>query len=132
MTGWCVMPPRHVRCTMGRMRVLLITGDAALPEPLRDLIVRGSTAIEERRAADLTRDAATGDADRVVFWGAAGDPAIVRAARGILAQPAAERGDTLVFVTPDGAGSAPGLSPHELFIWPRDEDRLKMAFMTGA
>jgi hypothetical protein len=114
------------------MRVLLITGDAALPEPLRDLIVRGSTAIEQRRAADLTQDASTGDADRVVFWGTAGDAAIVRAARGILAQPAAERGDRLVFITPDGAGTAPGVAPNESFVWPRDEDRLKMAFMTGA
>jgi hypothetical protein len=114
------------------MRVLLITGDAAMPEPLRDLILRGSTAIEERRAADLTPDAATGDADRVVFWGTASDAAIVRAARGILAQSVAERGDRLVFVTPDGATGAPGLAANELFVWPRDEDRLKMAFMTGA
>ena len=27
---------------------------------------------------------------------------------------------------------ARGLAANETFVWPRDEDRLKMAFMTGA
>jgi hypothetical protein len=38
-----------------------------------------------------------------------------------------------VFVTADaGAPQVRGLSENETYVWPRDEDRLKMAFLTGA
>lgn len=52
----------------------------------------------------------------------------------ILSRPvAAAEYHGFVFVTPE-ADAAPieGLNPAELFVWPRDEDRLMMAFMTGA
>ena len=40
--------------------------------------------------------------------------------------------EAIVFVTTDAAESVEGLSEGEHFVWPRDEDRLIMAFMTGA
>ena len=43
----------------------------------------------------------------------------------------AVRREAIVFVTPDDSG-VDGLAPNEFFVWPRDEDRLKMAFMTAA
>ncbi len=39
----------------------------------------------------------------------------------------------IVLVTSEGnAAPTEGLTPAELFIWPRDQDRLTMAFATGA
>jgi hypothetical protein len=38
----------------------------------------------------------------------------------------------IVYVTPDEGPAVAGLAASEVFVWPRDEDRLKMAFMTGA
>jgi hypothetical protein len=68
-----------------------------------------------------------------VFWGAPGDRAVAAAARAYLADPPAARGDLVVFVTPgEPAPAIAGLAANELFVWPRDEDRLKMTFMTGA
>ena len=39
--------------------------------------------------------------------------------------------EAIVFVTPDGAARLSGLGDDQVFEWPRDEDRLVMAFMTG-
>ena len=44
---------------------------------------------------------------------------------------AAERKDMLVVIAPDAA-ALPGVPAAEIFLWPRDEDRLKLAFLTGA
>ena len=116
------------------MKTLLISGDAPPPSPLRDVIARGSTALQERRASDVpAAEAARLDVDRIVFWADAGD-AVVRALAMTCARAErARRREAIVFVTPQGtAAGVDGLAPNEVFEWPRDEDRLKMAFMTGA
>ena len=39
----------------------------------------------------------------------------------------------IVFVTPDSAAATiAGLGANEMYVWPRDEDRLEVAFLTGA
>jgi hypothetical protein len=114
------------------VKTLLITGGGApLPQALRDVIARGSTEVRERAARDVDGAAAVAGVDRVVFW-SAGD----EATRKLAAQCAlAERRDgreTIVFVTTAAGDEVAGLSPAEMFEWPGDEDRLTMAFMTGA
>ena len=115
------------------MRTLLISGDAPPPRPLRDVIARGSTALEERRAGEVSSDvAATPDIDRIVFWATAGDAVVTNLARDCAGVERASGRETIVFVTPQGTeAKVDGLLPNEVFVWPRDEDRLKMAFMTG-
>jgi hypothetical protein len=112
------------------MKTLLISGAKPLPSALRELIAKGSTSLHERSAGE-TSAAAGLDADRVVFWAARGDDDVRDLARRLARAEARERREVIVFVTPDGS-AAEGLSAHETFAWPRDEDRLKMAFMTGA
>jgi hypothetical protein len=110
--------------------VLIQGGDTPLPGPIRDVIARGSTSLEERAATDVDAYSSIADADRVVFWSAGDD-----ATRALAVQCAssAPRGrEAIVFVTPEGAGRLPGLGDEQVFEWPRDEDRLMMAFMTGA
>jgi hypothetical protein len=114
------------------MKTLLISSaDTPLPPALRDVIVRGSTSVDERSARDLDLSATLAGVDRIVFW-SIGD----RATRTVAAECAkAEKRvgrEAIVFVTTDGAERVEGLSEGELFVWPRDEDRLIMAFMTGA
>jgi len=120
------------------MRTVLIAGDVPAPRALRELIERGSTSFVEHRAADLVRDAAGSaaalDADRIVFWSASDDADVERLAEWYANAEAAARREIVVFVTAEGVGATPSakLAPHEVFLWPRDEDRLKMAFLTGA
>jgi hypothetical protein len=112
------------------MKVVLISGDTPPPEELRAIISRGSTTLVERAAAD----AGAGDlpdADRIVLWAMRADDA-VRDLAGRYAQATDRRADTLVFVSEAGAPAPAGLSAPERFEWPADEDRLRMAFETGA
>lgn len=113
------------------MKTLLISGSTPVPDGVRETIARGSTSLTERRPSEVAPGAAL-DADRVVFW-AAGDDASLRALaeRCARAETSARR-EAIVYVTPDADPQVPGLAAHEVFVWPRDEDRLKMAFMTGA
>jgi hypothetical protein len=117
------------------MKTLLIS-DNPPPRELRDVIARGSTAVHERRASDVSAEAVGRlDVDRIVFWAAGGghDSTIKALAHACAAAERAQRREAIVFVTPQGTNvHIDGLSPNELFEWPRDEDRLKMAFMTGA
>ena len=115
------------------MKTLVISGRSPLPGALRDVVERGSTVLEERRASELQDRPAHLDADRIVFWAAADDAVVRELAQQYARAEAAERKEKLVFVTPEPPHSPPaGLSATELFVWPRDEDRLKMAFLTGA
>jgi hypothetical protein len=114
------------------MKTLLISGGGApLPRTLRDVIVRGSTSLEERRAVDLDPGGPLSDADRVVFW-TTGDAA-VRALAGRYARAEnAERKEIVVYITTAAEEKVPDLSTDEIYVWPQDEDSLTLAFMTGA
>jgi hypothetical protein len=114
------------------MKTLLIVGHAELPAALRDVVERGSTSVVETRAAELRGGRLPGDADRVVLWAAAGDLDVANLAVAYSRGASPERKDALIVISPDSAAAVPGIPPAEIFVWPRDEDRLKMAFMTGA
>jgi hypothetical protein len=116
------------------MKTLLISGSSPPPAALRDVVGRGSTVLHERRASDIDTDAATQlSVDRIVFWAPSGETAVRALARGCVRAERRARREAIVFVTPEAeGGSIEGLNPNELFIWPQDQDRLTMAFMTGA
>ena len=118
------------------MRTILIAGDSSAPRALRDVVERGSTSLVEYRAADLVGkgEAAVLDADRIVFWSASPDENVERLADRYATAEAAARREIVIFVIAEGArvSPSPKLFPHEVFVWPRDEDRLEMAFLTGA
>ena len=113
------------------MKTVIVRGRIPLPEPLREVIERGSTSVQECHVPGPTP--LPRDVDRVVFFTAGDDPDVAAAARQAARTERTEGAEKLVYVMTDGA-SAPidGLAPTEIYSWPRDEDRLKMAFMTGA
>ncbi len=115
------------------MRTVLISGSAPPPEGLREIMERGSTSLLECRAGELVEPLPF-DADRIVFWSAPDDVGVRSLAEKYAKADRAERRESVMFVTSvEGAPAALArLAPEELFIWPRDEDRLKMAFLTGA
>lgn len=119
--------------------VLVIGGGTPVPAPLRTLVTRGSTSLVERRAAEIAGPDGTAagvpdDVDRIVFWSGSEDADVQRAAERLAKVEARARREILVFVTAEGSGAAPpaGIAPNEQYVWPRDEDRLTMAFLTGA
>ena len=112
------------------MKTVLICGDEPAPAALRDLITNGSTSVEERRVAEA--EGITADADRIVFWRAAGDSTLDSLAGRMARQEAAERREVVVFVSADAAAPViPGLSPNEQYVWPQDRDRLEITFLTS-
>jgi hypothetical protein len=115
------------------MKTLLITGKGApVPGALRDVIARGSTSLAERRADEVAAAAPATHLDRVVFWAAEADPSLRELASRYARLERAERQEIVVYVTTMADDSVPDLSPDEVYVWPQDEDRLMMAFMTGA
>ena len=118
---------------MRHMRTLLISGGSApLPGTLRKVIARGSTSVDERRAADVDPSTSLSEVDRVVFWASSGDVAVRALAARFARAEQAERKEAIVFVADADEPQVPGLSETEFFVWPQDEDRLTMAFLTGA
>jgi hypothetical protein len=114
------------------MKTLLISGGKTpLPDAVRDVITRGSTSLDERKPGDVDAAASLADADRIVFW-SAGDTATRALAIRCAGVERREGREAIVFITTDAGETVTGLSEFEHFIWPRDEDRLVMAFMTGA
>jgi hypothetical protein len=115
------------------MRTVLVVGTDSMPEPLRELVQRGSTSVAERGAAEL-EGAPRLDADRIVFWTAGSNPGLVQLAERYARVEAAERREMLVFIggEPSAVPRPGALAPNEIFVWPRDQDRLTMAFLTGA
>jgi hypothetical protein len=114
------------------MKTVVICGDAPLPDGLREVIARGSTEVAEHRAADLG-GAPSIEADRIVFWSAAAEPEVLRLAERYARREAGARRDPVMFVSAGDAARADlPFMPDEVFAWPGDEDRLKMAFMTSA
>ena len=114
------------------MKTLVISGgDVPLPERLRDVITRGSTSVDERRVPEMDSSATLSGADRIVFW-SHGDDAIRTLATRCASDEKRQGREAIVYVTTDSAEHVSGLSETEWFVWPRDADRLMMAFMTGA
>lgn len=112
------------------MKTLLINGRTRMPPAVREVIARGSTSLEERGADEA--GGARIDVDRVVFWATRHDADLRDLASKYARAEARERREVIVYVTPDEDPAVAGLGANEVFVWPRDEDRLKMAFMTGA
>ena len=113
------------------MKTLIISGESSVPEQLRDIIARGSTSVDQRVATDFA-SVAIPDVDRVVFWSTGGDAELRQLAERQAKAEKAEGRETVVFVTTKPGDRVPGLSPTEVYTWPQDEDRLTMAFLTGA
>jgi hypothetical protein len=115
------------------MKTLLISGgETPPPAPLVDLIARGSTALEQRRSADLLASESMPDADRIVFWSASDDSGVREvAARYHRAEQITHR-EAIVFVSGSRSDAFPTLPNTETYVWPQDQDRLEMAFLTGA
>jgi hypothetical protein len=113
------------------MKTLLIT-DAPVPERLREFITRGSTSFDQRHVADEASSAGMPDVDRIVFWSTGADAGLRQLASRYAQAEKAERKEAIVFVTTTPDDPVVGLSNTECFLWPQDEDRLRMAFLTGA
>jgi hypothetical protein len=114
------------------MRTLLIAGTGPVPPRLREIVDRGSTSVREQRAPVSSAGLST-DFDRVVFWASSGDAALQELAGQYARKEAAERREMIVFVTPESAAATvAGLGANEMYVWPRDQDRLEAAFLTGA
>jgi hypothetical protein len=115
------------------MKTLLISGSgASAPAPLVELLTRGSTSLEQRRAADLTASDALLDADRVVFWSAGNDATLAHVAGRYRRSERAQGREAIVFITAAGTSSVTALPNTETYVWPQDRERLEMAFLTGA
>lgn len=115
------------------MKTLLISGgETEPPASLVDLLTRGSTSLEQRRAADLTGAGSLTDADRVVFWSDGHDAAIAEVAARYRRAERADDREAIVFVTGSRSTPPAALPNTEAYVWPQDRDRLVMAFMTGA
>jgi hypothetical protein len=112
------------------MRTVIVRGRDAVPEPLRQMVENGSTSLHECRVPGPTP--LPRDVDRIVFFAAGDDDAVVAAARQAARVERREGAEKLVFVTTGDSRGTEGLTANEVYVWPRDEDRLKMAFMTGA
>jgi hypothetical protein len=114
------------------MKTLLILGTAPLPTAVREVVERGSTSVIEKRAADVSGSEPPTDVDRVVLWATPGDDAVAQLAGMYSRGASPERKDTLIVIAPEPASAVSGVQASEVFVWPRDEDRLKLAFLTGA
>ena len=115
------------------MRTVLISSDARVPAPVREIVERGSTALQDRRAAEVHVPSLERDRpDRVVLFETSRDNTLRDIARTLVRDDPRDAATQVVFVTAAGAEPPPALGPDQVFVWPRDEDRLKMAFMTGA
>lgn len=112
---------------------LLIHGENQPPEALREIVRKGSTAVDEVSTTELSTFVSRDGfgVDRVVVWAAPDDQA-VRALATNYATSENER-TRLIYVTPADCSSRPsGVAPDRCLSWPEEEDKLRMFFMTGA
>jgi sarcosine oxidase gamma subunit len=113
------------------MKTLLIS-EARVPDVLREIVERGSTHLDALRATETDAAAISSLApDRVVFWHVAGNETVRRLADAVAKRDPAETTSAIVFVSEGADTAAQWLAPDQVFVWPHDEDRLRMAFMTG-
>jgi hypothetical protein len=115
------------------MRTLLVSGRDPVPSALREIVVAGSTSTDEVSATDLrTFISREGfGVDRVVFWAGRSDPDVRSVALSYAVTAGPERPKTVVFITAADESALDGLTREEMHVWPRDEEKLKMIFMTG-
>jgi hypothetical protein len=112
------------------MKVVLISAGGEVPAGLRAIVERGSTVLVEHPVHELSRSPRP-DADRIVFWGA-GDE-LQRLVEQYAGEARSDAAGRILVVRPDrDAHQQPDVAPDQLFTWPRDEDRLKVVFLTGA
>jgi hypothetical protein len=114
------------------MKTALISADGDVPETLRTIIDGGSTALEEYVADELS-GAPQPDADRIVLWASREDSAVLPLAEAYARGAAMEDRERIIVVL-GGSGrraASTELTPEQLFAWPREEDRLKLVFLTG-
>ena len=110
----------------------LLVSSASVPAELRDILERGSTSLDSLNAGDATAPSIARLApDRVVFWHVPGEDDLEKLANAIARRDPGEATTAIVFVSSGAAGTGQWLAPDQMFIWPKDEDRLRMAFMTG-
>jgi hypothetical protein len=112
------------------MKTVIVHGRVPLPDPLREVIENGSTSVQQCHVPGPTP--LPRDVDRVVFFAAGEDPDVTAAARQAARAERRDGSEKLVYVTTEGTPPIDGIESNEVYVWPRDEDRLKMAFMTGA
>jgi hypothetical protein len=116
------------------MRTLLVTGRDPAPDGLRELVRRGSTSVDEVSAAELSTFVSREGfgVDRLVFWVGRADHDVRSLALNYATAERHERQQRIVFVTPDpGEPTVDGMTREEIFVWPRDEEKLKIIFLTG-
>jgi hypothetical protein len=115
------------------MRTLLVTGGTPAPAELREILVRGSTSLDEVKPRDLSTYVSPEGfgVDRLVFFAGSGDRDVRELALTYATAAGRERQQTIVYVTAGPEDPLDGMTRDEVFVWPRDEDKLKMAFMTG-
>lgn len=115
------------------MRSLLVSGRDPVPPALREMVIAGSTSTDEVSARDLrTFISREGfGVDRIVFWAGRTDPDVRAVALNYAAAAGVERPKTVVFVTAAAEAPLDGMTSEEVHVWPRDEEKLKMIFMTG-
>jgi hypothetical protein len=116
------------------MRTLLVTGKDPAPDALRNLVRRGSTSLDEVSASDLSTFVSREGfgVDRLVFWAGRADHDVRSLALNYATAEGDARQQRIVFVTPDpGEPIFDGMTREEMFIWPRDKEKLKIIFMTG-
>ncbi len=117
------------------MKTLFVRGHHPPPAELLDIIGNGSTSLDVISAQELVTYVSREGlgVDRLVLWAADSEPDVRSLAANYGSAAGAESRRSVFYVTVSETERPPeGLGPESVFVWPRDADKLKMAFMTGA
>lgn len=116
------------------MKTVLIRGREAPPRELVDIVRQGSTSLDEISTRDLATFTSRESfgADRLVFWSGHEDADVRTLALNYTAVEDDLRAQRIVFVTAQPT-EAPldGMTREEVLVWPRDEEKIRMLFMTA-
>ena len=114
------------------MNTLLIYGESQPPESLREILRKGSTAVDEISTTELSTFVSREGfgVDRVVVWAAPDDQAVRALATNYAISEDERRG--VIYITPAGCGSRPaGVARDRCLSWPEEQDKLRVLFMTA-
>jgi hypothetical protein len=114
------------------MNTLLIYGESPPPESIREILRKGSTAVDEISTTELSTFVSREGfgVDRVVVWAAPDDQAVRALATNYAISEEERRG--VIYITPAGCGSRPaGVARDRCVSWPEEEDKLRAFFMAG-